>query len=435
MPSTLTQKREIPYTKQAKFDYCGPACALMVLSYLGELVAETEIEKETHQHTLFDIADKLNNPNDPLNNVDEEILEEWAGWTTTPQEMVNMLHTAPQGTGNILITAFSKANIWVNYFATAEDTDQNRGNFLAALRAITKDETEKPPAIVPVHDWSHWVVLSQYAENTTQDGKVFKSFVGHDPISESAKIEKEDGSYSYQGIINLADNPLNFESQTNFLLVQDTNNQNNAILRPAAATHPAAPIDLPPNPIALAAAQSIAKQRLKEFGVTNPCLSGRHLSRTVPGVPYHVKRLDRPDGTRDYYLIGMQNEASKENRLLLRLDILTGSYLDSLTIPPTRYLLDKPRYDAVLIERTKKQLNPRQPLIPNAKQRWINAFERTLVNLDAPLVWRPCKESPSAFYPFFDVKENNTTLFYVRIDGKVFPALTPLLKPPSLPLP
>jgi hypothetical protein len=425
MPFTITQKKTIPYVEQITEFYCGPASALMMLGFLGVLVANTEDEKKDHQDVLFERADKINWGK----SLEDEAPEDWEDWVTTPQEMVNMLHFADSDAQQV--------NLWIQYFASG-GPDNNRGNFLAALRAITKDETEKPPAAVPVHNYSHWVVLAQYAENATADGQVFKSFSGKDPIyynNETATNSAE--SSSYQGTINLADNPLNFEPQANLLLIRETENDDsvdNAVIRRAIVVNPAAPINLPPNPISPAAAPKVALQRLKEFGVTTPCLSGTHLNGTVPGIPFRVKRLDRPDGARDYYLIGMQNANSKENRMLVRLDILTGSYLDSLTIPPTKYLLDKPRLDVDLVEHVKSLIDFYQRS-PKTRQRWKDALQRVFASSETVLVWRPCEESPSAFYPFYEIKENNRTLFYVRIDGQIFYHLSTMCKPQSQPLP
>ncbi len=418
MPFTLTQKKTIPYAEQITNWYCGPACALMVLGFLGIRVANTDAEKENHQNDLFDMADK-GSSGDPIGDAPED----WEDWPTTPQEMVYMLNHDENDE--------QQTKLWINYFASG-GIDDNRGNFLAALRAITKDETEKPPTIVPVHSNSHWVVLAQYAENTTANGQISKSFSGKDPIYYKNETTNKDGSNSFQGTINIADDPLNFEPQVNLLLIKQsdiTDSVTNAIIRQRPALIPPAPINLPANPISLETAPRVALQKLKEFGVTTPCLSGMSLNGTAPGTPFRVKRLDRPDGKRDYYLIGMQESASKENRMLVRLDVVTGAYLDSLSIPPTRYLLNKPRQDVALVESVKRQIAFYQPTL-KTRQRWMDALQQTLASPEATLVWRPCEESLSAFYPFYDVKENNKTLFYVRIDGQIFPGpLHPIPKP------
>lgn len=126
----------------------------------------------------------------------------------------------------------------------------------------------------------------------------------------------------------------------------------------------------------------------------------------------------------------MQNQTTRENKMLVRVDIGTGLYLDSLSIRPTIYLLDKPRYNASLVDRVKRRIAFfKRDAQKSTVQRWTEAFLRALSSPETSLVWRPCDESPSAFYPFFEIKENSKVLFYVRIDGQVFDRLTPVPRP------
>ena len=130
---------------------------------------------------------------------------------------------------------------------------------------------------------------------------------------------------------------------------------------------------------------------------------------------------DAPD--ENYYLIGLQHSSNK-NRYLTRLDAYDGQYLDSLSIPPTEYLLGKSAIGSEMYKKVEEQMVPQMK-----KVSWFRAFEAELgrTNLDGVeepnLIWKPCNESQSPYYPFYEVSDGQTT-FYVRIDGEVFTNLT-----------
>lgn len=418
MPLTMTLKKDIPYVEQQNEFYCGAASALMMLNYLDLPVLGANSDK-TEQDILDEQrGDKFTGPGPKVDDIDAQ--NTWATWRTTPQQIVNMIHSSKNK---------AEVNLWVNYFPFGSYY------FLDQLRAITQDEGDTPPAITPIHDGYHWVILSQYVENIEADNKgntlKYGSFCGRDPLYyETERIDPVDGSTSYLGFINIAETPLSFEKKENHVLIGpstgSSHEDNTKTKRPGNIP----PISLPVNPVSAEEARKIVVQKLKEYGVTTPCLVGRHIIGTLPGPPLRVRRIDRSDSTRDYYLIGMQNQTTRENKMLVRIDIGTGLYLDSLSIRPTIYLLDKPRYNASLVDRVKRRIAFfKRDAQKSTVQRWTEAFLRALSSPETSLVWRPCDESPSAFYPFFEIKENSKVLFYVRIDGQVFDRLTPVPRP------
>jgi hypothetical protein len=157
------------------------------------------------------------------------------------------------------------------------------------------------------------------------------------------------------------------------------------------------------------------------YGVMSPADSRSIPPGPSPGAPLLVKAPDRPD--ENYYLIGLQY-SSNINRFLARLDAYDGQYLDSLSIPPTEYLLGKSAIGSKVYEKVYEQLVTRME-----KESWFRAFEAELSRtnpdgVEEPnLVWKPCNESQSPYYPFYEVCVEQST-FYVRIDGAVFPTLT-----------
>ena len=143
----------------------------------------------------------------------------------------------------------------------------------------TKNEIGGPPPIVPIHDNSHWVVLYQYI-----DSNGMKSFNGNDPIYYDTKTKvgpSDGGSFSWIGKINVAHKTANFKSQDNLLLIEQTAGGTNITSRmarnPFAITLPITPVVPPARVIPADTVQKLVPEKLSAFGVSSPCLAGRHL--------------------------------------------------------------------------------------------------------------------------------------------------------------
>ena len=405
--ATKTGRPPVPYRRQLQDNYCGPTCAQMILAYLGILVDQSHIAKTGETPDPSKTEESLYN-----------------SWFTRPDELVTMLQVlAP-----VPDQTFDQQRP-----AESDDSD----DFRRQLKKLVEDQSIPPP-IVPVHGLAgHWVVLFQYHINGQK-----RSFFGYDP---SYKPGDRSTIPSEPVVINIADQKRNFRHARNLV----------AISKPLVVFAPAltrgrgldatadaiedpmtfgddenVPMEekdgsldpLPSSASGQFPPQEIPKQAVEEL-IAYGVIAKIRSKPVLPGAPLLVKVPDAPD--ENYYLIELQ-PSSNENRFLTRLDAYDGQYLDSLSIPPTEYLLGKSAFviGSEMYEKVREQL-----VTQMKKESWFRAFEAELgrTNLDGVeepnLIWKPCNESQSPYYPFYEVRDGQTT-FYVRIDGEVFTNLT-----------
>jgi len=345
------------------------------------------------------------------------------GWFTRPDELVTMLQAL--------------APVPDRTFAQQTDTDNRR--FRERLKEFVEDQSIPPP-IVPVHGLAgHWVVLFQYHAHGRK-----RSFFGYDP---SYKSEDGRASPSEPVVINIADQRKNFRIARNLVaIVKSPVVSARGLTREGGQDAPVDAIEASMtigddenvpveqkgeslDPLPSPTSGQFPPHRIPEhameemiaYGVIDTD-NGRDItSAPSPGAPLLVKAPDAPD--ENYYLVGLQH-SSNINRFLTRLDAYDGQYLDSLSIPPTEYLLGKSAIGSKMYKKVSEQL-----VTHMKKESWLRAFEAELSRtnpdgVEEPnLIWKLCNESQSPFYPFYEVHVEQTT-FYVRIDGEVFPTLT-----------
>ena len=405
MPITISGKIEFPYAEQLSSVFCGPACIEMMLNYLQVKLAIDPNDTRPTQQILNTNEYRDFKPNGLVSITGHP---SWPTWITSPEKMINVLHKADADSGH-----------WINYYDVANHNNNfnvTRKLFLEDLVLRTTNDSNLPPPIVPVHGNSHWVVLYQYTE---KDGK--KSFNGNDPIYYATKTKTGTSgseSFSCEGKINVAHKNINFMTPASMLMLEQTVNNANLTSRmrwqPPAPPIAILPVTQPTKPIPARDVPKIVLEKLDAFGINSPCLAGRHIQGTTPGDPLLVRRLEQNpnDSSDDYYLISLQ-KPSFENYLLVRIDATTGQYLDSLGIPPTQYLLGKSTSDPFLNE-----------ILNTMPAELKSPFQQQLLS-NPRLIWKPCVQSLSPFYPFYEVTVPATprkpsTKYYVRIDGKFF---------------
>src|SRR5262249_18411962 len=135
----------------------------------------------------------------------------------------------------------------------------------------------------------------------------------------------------------------------------------------------------------------------------------------TPGQPVLVQRLDRLDSF--YYITPLQAKDTLAPALVC-IDARFGDYLQSIVSLTPRLSVNA-------------YLNAdRGALINAALEKPIDLGKRhgqLVVRSEAcavypTMVWRPCRESLSPYYPFFMVIVGNRRL-YIRVDGKTFTKL------------
>jgi hypothetical protein len=151
---------------------------------------------------------------------------------------------------------------------------------------------------------------------------------------------------------------------------------------------------------------------LKEYGLYERGVWRKALQNTRPGEPVLVQRLDRLDSF--YYIVPMQ-ASRKRVPVLASVDARFGYYRQAVALQSGTHLLPQVKREA-LLERVVGQrfeLEDRLGRLLVRKEAWC---------LYPTLVWRPCRESLSPFYPFHMFTAGAHRL-YVRIDGAVFTTL------------
>ncbi len=151
---------------------------------------------------------------------------------------------------------------------------------------------------------------------------------------------------------------------------------------------------------------------LKEYGLYERDTWRKALQNTRPGEPVLVQRLDRLDSF--YYIVPM-HASRKRVPVLASVDARFGYYREAVALRSGTHLLPHVKRE-VLLERVvgrRFELEDRLGWLTVRKEAWC---------LYPTLVWRPCRESLSPFYPFHMFTAGAHRL-YVRIDGAVFTAL------------
>jgi Papain-like cysteine protease AvrRpt2 len=139
----------------------------------------------------------------------------------------------------------------------------------------------------------------------------------------------------------------------------------------------------------------------------------RALSNTQPGTPMLVQRLDETDS---YYFIVPLKRRRKRITAAIAVDARFGDYRQAIALPPggssILTTLDSKMVLKQIVGHT-LEIGEMQERLRVRKEGYC---------LYPTLVWRPCLESLSPFFPFHMVTVGNERI-YVRLDGKIFTAL------------
>ena len=151
---------------------------------------------------------------------------------------------------------------------------------------------------------------------------------------------------------------------------------------------------------ARAAARDFSESRLKIA-----------LDSAEPTAPTLVQRIDRKDA---YYFIVTFNIGSRETARFIidgfggKLTEISGVTESDKSLP--RYVSSQEALDRMLTVRAASKL------------KWAFEFRREHVGLHPVLVWKPCRQSPSPFLPFYQFSVGSS-LVYLRVDGQLFSEL------------
>jgi len=159
----------------------------------------------------------------------------------------------------------------------------------------------------------------------------------------------------------------------------------------------------------------IARAALLAHGLHDTKQLTGALRNAHPGTPILVQRLDKVDTF--YYLVPMQRGG--ESTALVSIDGLYGTFNGAHG----------------LAEPTRSLIVPREEVLKLLVNQTVNFDERlggTIIREGAlcfypTMVWRPCWESRSPYYPFYQITVGGNQI-YVGYDGTVYPVLHDLGK-------
>jgi hypothetical protein len=160
-------------------------------------------------------------------------------------------------------------------------------------------------------------------------------------------------------------------------------------------------------------AKELAKKALTDYNLINKPFLAKELSDIYAGSPLLVRRIDRE---KDFYYIVPFLNKNNQTKGLVNIDALHGN-LKQATFPGSNGIMrdhkpfSKNEIAGLIMNYQEKFFKKKMVIVPKT------------IKISPNWVWKPCKESLSANYPFQKVKYKDK-IFYVRIDGIIFPGLT-----------
>ena len=124
-----------------------------------------------------------------------------------------------------------------------------------------------------------------------------------------------------------------------------------------------------------------------------------------------VQRIDRKDS---YYFVVTFNIAGRETARFI-IDAYSGKLTEASGVTEStkslqRYVSSQDALDRLITARAASKI------------KWEFEFRRECIGLHPVLVWKPCRQSPSPFLPFYQFSVGGS-LVYLRVDGELFSAL------------
>jgi hypothetical protein len=395
---TIHKDLSVPYHQQDTDYYCGAACAQMVLAQVGAgLLDQVPLYNDNHSHSIIE-----------------------SNWYTAPdglQWTLNNRHP-PAFTG------------WFALFALGSEDAISR-------KLVWTIHHYNVAPVALVYGSNHWIVIRGYdasAEPASSSDTTYSisGFYVNNPwppvpaTPPPPPHNNSDGCGS-GGVRGIADEHIAYAAwqstymtgvpgghwQGQFVAVCDPEPPPNQMGKPP-------PLTAPRSGDALVTADDAAKLAvagLKEYGLEERESWSNHLikAKAKPGEPVLVQRLDREDSF--YYIVPMQGPRRSVPVLVL-VDGRFGNYLQSVALNER---------DGNLLDGL--DFKPQAALrgILGKTQELGSRHGRILVRKEAhclypTLVWRPCRESLSPFYPFHMLTVGNHRI-YIRVDGKVFTKL------------
>lgn len=384
----------VQYHQQDTNYYCGAACAQMVLQQIGAgLLGQDGLYNDNHNHSTIE-----------------------AGWATAPDGLNWTLNNRKPA---------SFGNYFVSFELGSEDA-------LSRKAVWTIHHYQVAPVALVYHS-QHWITVRGYQAdkapaNSGDNTYAITSFDVNNPWPPTPAMAAEpphsagDGcSGAGRGIANENISYATWQStymtgaigghwDGKFVAVCDPE-------PPSERTGRQVRIEEAHNGEQLLSADMLRERAvagLKRYGLYEREDWRKILSAVNPHKPVMVQRLDRRD---EYYSITPMTDNNEQALALVANDARFGVYQQATQVSSGIDLRNYWRSQDELLKRLLER-----PI-------WLKEPEGRLVirpeSLCAcpHLVWRPCRESLSPYWPFYLLSAGGQSI-YMRVDGAIFTHLT-----------
>lgn len=391
-----TTNLDVQYHQQDTNYYCGAACAQMVLAQIGAgLLDQDDLYIDNHTHSIADSGVNWATGPDGL---------QWTLVNRKPATFTNTFVLFALNTEE----AISRKIVWtIHHYQVA------------------------PVALV--YGWAHWIVIRGYdvsadPANSADNTYSINGFDVNNPWPRTPSpapppphaVGDVCGSGGTRGIAN---EHISYSTwQSDYMTGVPGGHWSGKFI---AVCDPLPPIESPGKSIRqkhlFDGKVIISKKEAVESALTGIKLNNlgekkwwkKAFTKNDPGDPVLVQRLDRLDS---YYYIVPFNSANQHSNAMVSVDARFGDYKQSALLPEPAPHLES-AYD-------KKKLIKN---IVNSRFSLGKQFGKLIVRPEAfclypTLVWKPCRESLSPFWPFHMFTIGSKQI-YVRIDGAVFTQL------------
>jgi hypothetical protein len=384
---------DVQYHQQDTNYYCGAACAQMVLAQIGAgLLDQDDLYADNHSHSVAE-----------------------SGWYTAPDGLTWTLNDRDPGT-----------HYFVDFDLTSED-------LISRKLCWTLEHYEVAPVAL-VFGSAHWIVIRGYEASAAPIGSSDNSYsiVAFDvnnpwpptPVPGPPPPHTADDVCGSGGDRGVANEHIAYSTwQSDYMTGVSGGHWGGKFV---------AVCDPEPPPSSAGVARHVQKRLsgeklitpqiaarnavagLKAYNLAKRTTWSKALVEAKPANPVLVQRLDYSD--RFYYIVPM-GKAAKRAPILVSVDARYGNYREAVFLPSANrsHLFARMDHKELVAAVANKRLELEEPL------------GRLLVRPEAfclypTLVWKPCRESLSPFWPFhmFTVGDHRV---YIRIDGAIFTKL------------
>lgn len=390
----ISENLTVQYHQQDTDYYCGAACAQMVLAELGGgLHPQDDLYNDNHDHSLTE-----------------------GGWATAPDGL--------QWTLNNRKPSSSSAYFCLDALSS-EDA-------ISRMICWTIHNWKVAPVAL-VYGWQHWIVIRGYQASAAPSNSADNTYTitGFDvnnpwpPTPTPAPppphtVGDVCGSGGNRGVAN---EHISYATwQTDYMTGVPGGHWAGQFV---AVCDPIPPNFQPgrvqhrrenSNRTSLVHTDEVAKlleQGLRRHGLYEQENWAAALAGTSPGQSVLVQRLDRLDS---FYYITPFEKKDGQHTVLGSIDARSGEYRQALALPSHGSI----QFSELKKEAIMKMVHGRHFELEDQLGRLHVRPEA--VCLYPTLVWKPCRESLSPFWPFHMLTIGSQHL-YIRIDGTVFTAL------------